>query len=105
LRATHEDLRLNFENEPQFFTPEMPVSNEFRINYQETVLSSEMLEIFGGLVIALRPILEYFNNADPEVRKELRKHIGYAEMSQISELFREVASEKYRQTQSIRKRG
>lgn len=59
--------------------------------------SQEMLEIFGGLLNAMRPVLEYFNNADPEVRKDLRKHVGYAEISEVTELFRNVTSEKYKQ--------
>jgi hypothetical protein len=72
--------------------------------------SQEMLGIFGGLVNAMRPVLEYFNNADPEVRKDLRKHVGYAEISEVTELFRNVTSEKYKQekhkqSQSTQQKG
>lgn len=76
---------------------------------QQTVTSREMLEIFGGLLNAMRPVLEYFNNADPEVRKDLRKHVGYAEISEVTELFRNVTSEKYKQehkqSQSTQQKG
>ena len=62
------------------------------ISVQEKIL------MFDNLVKALLPLARFFDNSPTEDRKVLRKAVGYAEMSEVTELLRGLSSEKYRES-------
>lgn len=69
---------------------EIPIYPE--ISVQEKIL------MFDNLVKALLPLARFFDGSPSEDRKVLRKAVGYAEMSEFTELLRGLSSEKYRES-------
>lgn len=69
------------------------------------VNAEELTAMFAGNVAAMLPLARYFDSLSAEDRSNLRKEVGYDDISELSLLLRNLTSEKTRQNLAESKKG